>query len=41
MFIEKDTYQMILSCMPIPTVDILFVNSKNEILLAKRNNEPL
>ena len=27
--------------MPIPTVDILFINSNKELLLGKRNNEPL
>ena len=27
--------------MPIPTVDILFINSAKELLLGKRNNEPL
>ena len=41
MFIEKELYKSILNCMPIPTVDILFVNSKDELLLGKRNNEPL
>ncbi len=41
MFIEKELYKNILGCMPIPTVDILFLNSKNELLLGKRNNEPL
>ncbi len=41
MFIEKELYIDILNCMPIPTVDILFLNSKNQILLWKRNNEPL
>lgn len=41
MFIEKELYMNILDCMPIPTVDILFLNSKNELLLGKRNNEPL
>ncbi len=41
MFIEKELYKNILATMPIPTVDILFLNSKNELLLGKRNNEPL
>ena len=41
MFIEKSLYMDILRYMPIPTVDILFVNSQNQILLGKRNNEPL
>lgn len=40
-FIPKEIYTTILEYMPIPTVDILFLNSKNELLLAKRNNEPL
>lgn len=41
MFIEKELYKTILQCIPIPTVDIIFLNSHNEILLGKRNNEPL
>ena len=41
MFIEKSLYMDILRNMPIPTVDILFLNSQNQILLGKRNNEPL
>ena len=41
MFIEKELYRSILNGMPIPTVDILFINSKKELLLGKRNNEPL
>lgn len=41
MFIEKDLYMSILRCMPIPTVDILFVNTEWKLLLGKRNNEPL
>lgn len=41
MFIEKELYKNILDCMPIPTVDILFLNSRWELLLGKRNNEPL
>ena len=41
MFIEKELYIDILRNMPIPTVDILFLNSQNQILLWKRNNEPL
>jgi colanic acid biosynthesis protein WcaH len=41
MFIEDALYQDILRYMPIPTVDILFINSHDELLLAKRNNEPL
>lgn len=41
MFIKDTLYRDILSVMPIPTVDLLFLNSKNEILLWKRNNEPL
>ena len=41
MFIEKELYKSILNCMAIPTVDILFINSKKELLLGKRNNEPL
>ncbi len=41
MFIEKELYKDILRNMPIPTVDILFVNSQGELLLGKRNNEPL
>lgn len=40
-FIPKEIYTTILEYMPIPTVDILFINSKNELLLARRNNEPL
>ncbi len=41
MFIEKELYKNILKYIPIPTVDILFLNSKKELLLWKRNNEPL
>lgn len=41
MFIEKELYKDILTHIPIPTVDILFVNSQGELLLGKRNNEPL
>ena len=41
MFIEKSLYMDILRNMPVPTVDILFINSRNQILLGKRNNEPL
>jgi colanic acid biosynthesis protein WcaH len=41
MFIEKELYMNILNCMPIPTVDILFMNTQGELLLGKRNNEPL
>ncbi len=41
MFIEDALYQDILRYMPIPTVDILFINSRDEVLLGKRNNEPL
>lgn len=41
MFIEKELYVDIIRNMPIPTVDILFLNSQNELLLGKRNNEPL
>lgn len=41
MFIEKELYKNILDCMPIPTVDILFLNSRWKLLLGKRNNEPL
>lgn len=41
MFIEKDLYIKILEVMPIPTLDILFLNSKNQLLLGKRVNEPL
>lgn len=41
MFIEKEIYKDILIHIPIPTVDILFVNSQSKLLLGKRNNEPL
>jgi len=41
MFIEKELYKSILGCMPIPTVDIIFLNAQNQFLLGKRNNEPL
>jgi ADP-ribose pyrophosphatase YjhB (NUDIX family) len=40
-FIPKEIYTTILEYMPIPTVDILFLKSNWDILLAKRNNEPL
>lgn len=40
-FISDELYRKIVQFMPIPTVDILFLNDKNEILLGKRNNEPL
>lgn len=41
MFIETELYKKILWCIPIPTVDIIFLNSQKQILLGKRNNEPL
>ena len=41
MFIEKELYKEILRTMPIPTVDIVFMNSQSQILLWMRNNEPL
>ena len=41
MFIDKELYKNILISIPIPTVDILFLNTSWELLLAKRNNEPL
>jgi colanic acid biosynthesis protein WcaH len=41
MLIEKSLYMDILRNMPIPTVDILFLSSQNQILLGKRNNDPL
>ncbi len=41
MFIETELYKDILRNIPIPTVDILFMNSQKELLLGKRNNEPL
>ncbi len=41
MFIEKSLYMDILRNMPIPTVDLLFLNFHKQILLGKRNNDPL
>lgn len=41
MFIEEPLYRTIIQTMPIPTVDILFFNTKGQILLGKRINEPL
>lgn len=40
-FLPKEIYTTILEHVPIPTVDILFLNAKKELLLARRNNEPL
>jgi len=39
-FISKDLYGQILGVMPIPCVDLLVVNSSEEILLIKRKDEP-
>jgi colanic acid biosynthesis protein WcaH len=41
MFIETELYKNILKNVPVPTVDILFLNTSWELLLAKRNNKPL
>lgn len=40
MIINNDLYQQILQAMPIPCVDLLVVNDKGEVLLAKRTNMP-
>lgn len=39
-YIEETLYQEILAKMPIPCVDLIIENSKGEILMLKRNNEP-
>ena len=40
MFIKEDLYQQMKKCFPLPCVDIVVVNSSNEVLLLKRLNEP-
>lgn len=39
--IPREIYTTIVEYIPIPTVDLLFLNSQNQLLLAKRTNEPL
>lgn len=41
MFISNNIYKTIIEYAIIPTVDIIFINSNNEILLWLRNNAPL
>jgi mutator protein MutT len=40
MFIQEKTYETITSLMPIPAVEAIIINSKNDLLLLKRNNAP-
>lgn len=40
MIIEKNLYQQIQNVIPIPCVDLIVVNDRGEILLARRTNEP-
>jgi colanic acid biosynthesis protein WcaH len=39
-FIRNELYNIILESLPIPCVDLLIKNKKDEILLVKRKNEP-
>jgi len=39
-FIELNEYKNMLDKLPIPCIDIVILNDKNEILLLKRDNEP-
>jgi len=41
MFIEPDLYKMIMELSIIPTVDLICINTSNQLLLMKRNNKPL
>lgn len=40
MFIPEKTYKTIISLMPIPAVEAIIINSKNDLLVLKRNNPP-
>jgi ADP-ribose pyrophosphatase YjhB (NUDIX family) len=40
MFIQEKTYKTIISQMPIPAVEAIIINSKNDLLVLKRNNPP-
>ena len=41
MYIDNNTYKQIIDYTVIATLDIIFINEDNEILLWKRNNPPL
>lgn len=41
MFIDNDLYNKIKQVIPIPCVDLLIKDENKNILLLKRNNEPL
>jgi len=41
MFIPEELYRQIVENAVISTVDLLFLNSKNQLFLCYRNNEPL
>ncbi len=41
MFISDKLYQKVIETTIIQTVDVIFLNNKNQILLWMRNNEPL
>lgn len=40
MLIDKGLYHQIKALMPIPCVDLVVINDKNEILMLKRSNDP-
>jgi len=40
MFVPEELYKTIASVMPIPAIEAIIINSKNEILVLKRNNPP-
>lgn len=39
-YVELEEYKNMLNKLPIPCIDIVILNEKNEILLLKRDNEP-
>jgi colanic acid biosynthesis protein WcaH len=40
MFIDEKTFKTIASLMPIPSIEAVIINSKNNLLVLKRNNPP-
>jgi ADP-ribose pyrophosphatase YjhB (NUDIX family) len=40
MFIQEKTYKTITSLMPVPAIEAVIINSKNDLLVLKRNNPP-
>jgi ADP-ribose pyrophosphatase YjhB (NUDIX family) len=41
MSIQEKTYKTIISQMPISTIEAIIINSKNDLLVMKRNNPPV